>query len=194
MWEEVFTGTGLLKGFALSPDGQTLLVGGETDGVWRAAAADLQFEKVSEVGVQCLAWSEAGVYACAGEFKDGFTIGLSRDQGASFSPVMHLPCVRGPLSCAPDTEVGSACPAAWPATADVIDQDSCAPGAGGGGSSSSSTGGADPAGGADDGGCGCRAAPRASIAGAFALALPLAAMGARRRARRRFDTRHGRRL
>ncbi|MEO5725609.1 MAG: hypothetical protein ABI134_21300, partial [Byssovorax sp.] len=118
-WTEIFKGTGLLKGFALAPDGKTLVVGGEMDGVWRASVPELKFTKVSKVGVQCLAWSSAGIHACGVEFNDGFTVGVSSDQGSTFTSVMHLACVRGPLACDAATDVGKSCPAAWPATAEL---------------------------------------------------------------------------
>lgn len=139
-WKEIFTGKGLLKGFALAPDGKTILVGGETDGVWRASVPELAFKNVSKVGAECLMWSPAGVYVCADEFNDSFTVGFSKDQASSFTSAMHLACVRGPLVCAADSNVGKLCPAVWPATAELIDQPSCPP-------DQSGSGGADGAGG-----------------------------------------------
>ena len=186
-WGDAFVGEGLLKGFALSPDGATILVGGETEGVHRAAAADLQFQKVSDVGVQCLAWAAAGVYACAGEFNDGFTVGLSTDQGASFEPVMHLACVRGPLACAAETNVGQTCAAAWPATAELLDQPSCAPDAGPDGGGTGGSGGETGAAGggnADGGGCGCRVGGDGEARAALLALGALAGIGALRARRR----------
>lgn len=146
---EVFTGAGLLRGFALSPDGQTVLVGGGSDGIQRAPAATLAFEKVSAVATRCLAWTAAGVYTCATEFADGFTVGLSKDEGSTFEPVMHLPCVRGPLMCTPDTPVGAECPPEWAAVAIQIGKNECPGGSStGGGGSGPTTGGAGGAGGA----------------------------------------------
>ena len=138
-WTEIFQGTGLLKGFALSPDGKTLVVGGESDGVWRALTSTMKFEKVSSVGVQCLTWSAVGIYACAGEFKDGFTLGFSSNEGATFTSIMHLACLRGPLACGASTDVGKTCPGAWPATVELIDQSSCIQAAGGAGAAGGST-------------------------------------------------------
>jgi hypothetical protein len=129
---EIFFGAGLLRGFALSPDGQTLLVGGGSDGIQRAPAATFTFEKVSSVQTRCLAWTSAGVYTCASRFPDGFTIGLSRDEGATFEPVLTQPCVRGPLECDPATTAGAACPSEWPAVAIQIDTKECTAGSGGG--------------------------------------------------------------
>jgi MYXO-CTERM domain-containing protein len=193
MWSEAFKGMGILKGFALSPDGKIIAVGGEGDGIWRAPTDTLQFEQRSKVGVQCLAWSTVGLYACAGEFKASFTVGLSTDEGASFTPVMHLACVRGPLMCGPETDVGQQCPSVWPATADLIDQPSCMPDAGGGGSGGGGGGtdggtpdagpGSGGGGGkGDEGGCGCHTASPDSP-GWGALLLGLGLIGAARRAR-----------
>ncbi len=150
-WKEAFKGAGILKGFALSPDGSTILVGGETDGVWRAPSATLAFEKAADVGVQCLTWVESGLYACAGEFKDGFTVGLSTNKGDTFEPLMHLACLRGPLACDAQTSVGQTCPAAWDATADTIDAASCGAGAGGS-APDAGPNAVDPG----EPGCGCR--------------------------------------
>lgn len=183
-WDLVFTGEGKLKGFALSPDGATVLVGGEADGVWRAPAATLEFVKVSEVAVECLTWAGAGVYACASEFTEGFTIGLSTDEGETFSPIHHLPCLRGPLACDPATSVGRECPSQWPVLSAILDQPSCY-GAGGGSSTSSTSGGMPslpPGDGA--GGCGCRTAP-ADEGMVAALGLGMAALVLRVRRRRR---------
>ncbi len=139
--DEIYLGQGYLRGFALSPDGQTLLVGGSSDGILRASAAAPSFVKVSPVTTRCLTWTAAGVYTCATEFSDGFTVGLSKDQGATFEPVMHLSCVRGPLDCGPSTPVGAVCPQEWGAVATLIGQSSCNA-AGGAGGASTGGGGA----------------------------------------------------
>ena len=186
-WEVAFEAQGNLLGFALSPDGETVTVGGDTDGVWTAPASTLAFEKVSEVGAECLTWAEAGLYACAREFRDGFTVGLSTDEGRTFSPLMHLPCVRGPLACAPETSVGKVCRAAWPPVQQLIDQPSCY--AGSSVTGASSTGGDTRPGQPSEDGCACRAAPGGAAGPrlpleAVALLLVLRWASARRRVRR----------
>lgn len=149
----IFSGVGLLRGFALSPDGQTLLVGGASDGIMRASVADFAFEKVSSVATRCLTWTEAGVYTCASEFPDNFTIGLSHDEGATFETLLKQPCVRGPLDCDPATTAGAACPPEWPAIAIQLGTDECPAATGGaGGGTSGAGGGASGAGGAGSGG------------------------------------------
>jgi hypothetical protein len=147
---EIFLGAGLLRGFAISPDGQTVLVGGGSDGIQRAPASTLAFEKISSVATRCLTWTSDGVYTCATEFSDGFTVGISKDEGATFEPLMHLPCVRGPLACGSDTTVGADCPSEWPAVAVQIGQDECPGGISNGGGAGVGTGG----GGAGGGGTG----------------------------------------
>jgi photosystem II stability/assembly factor-like uncharacterized protein len=124
-WTTAFQGMGGLFGFALSPDGATVLVGGTKDGVWRASTSDLTFSKVSPLGVLCLAWAAAGVYACADERTDGFTVGLSTDTGATYTAVMHRADLTGPLACDAGTSVGAVCPSLWPATECVIGAAAC---------------------------------------------------------------------
>jgi hypothetical protein len=140
-WSEPFIGTGPMRGFALSPDGETLLVG-DILGVWRAPASTLAFTQVSDVFVQCLTWSAAGVYACSNEFVEGFFVGTSSDRGTSFSPLLHMFCIPGPLACAAGTTVGDACAAEWPAIAAQINAEDCSRGGGGAGGAGGAGGGA----------------------------------------------------
>ena len=51
-WKTAFEGTGALLGFALSPDGATVAVGGDKDGLWTAPKDTLAFTKVSELEVR----------------------------------------------------------------------------------------------------------------------------------------------
>lgn len=210
-WTTAFTGQGILKGFALAPDGSSILAGGETDGIYQISTADFMATKISDVHAQCLAWTNDAVYACGPEAKDGFTVGKSSDGGKTFTPLNLLACVRGPLVCDAMTDVGMTCPAVWPATAELIDQPSCPKGTGGAGgaggsgnagagvggsggsgesassgSSSSSASGAGGGGGGSTGqGCGAcdvGSSSRASWGGVgFALAGLLSLLRARRR-------------
>jgi photosystem II stability/assembly factor-like uncharacterized protein len=115
--------SGPFDGFALSPDGQLALASGRVDGVWRAPTSTLAFEQLSCARLRCLSWSDSGLYACADEFEAGFLVGQSEDQGLSFSPLLHLSCVRGPLACAASTSVGAVCPQAWPAISEQLGTD-----------------------------------------------------------------------
>jgi MYXO-CTERM domain-containing protein len=114
---------GSVDGFALSPDGKLALASGRADGVWRAPTATLAFERLSCAKLRCLSWSAAGLFACADEFEAGFLVGESADNGLSFEPRLHMPCVRGPLDCPSSSSVGAACPSAWPAISEQLGTD-----------------------------------------------------------------------
>jgi MYXO-CTERM domain-containing protein len=185
-WATIFTSTGNLLGFAISPDGATIAVGGDTDGLWTAPSSTLEFTQVSKVSTRCLTWTTAGLYACADEFVDGFAVGVSTNQGKTFTPVMHLQELCGPLACGATTTTGSMCPDAWGATKLSIGGATCdgassSSGAstGSGATSSSSTGSGSPSG--SSGGCSVGAPARAAGAVIPALVLAGAALARRRR-------------
>lgn len=169
-WQQVLSASSLL-GLALSPDGKSLAVGSERDGVLVAATDVLDFEQVSSLGVQCLTWSEDGLYACADQDTSGFTVGVSRDNGRSFEPVLRLEALCGPLACDPKTSTAQICPSAWPAVRSLLGPAACVTGGSdsgpdlGGSASNGGTagGGVNPSAGGEhsvtDGastGCGCR--------------------------------------
>ena len=105
-FEEVRT-LGKLLGFALSPDGTKVAIGGPSDGLWIAGTDDLAFVRVSGVRVRCLMWTTDGLWACSDDTVDGFAIGFSRDGGKTFEPRLHLADVQ-PLACA-----SPQCDSAW---------------------------------------------------------------------------------
>jgi len=191
-WNDAFVATGNLLGFALSPDGSTVAVGGETDGLWLAPSSTLQFQKVSDLKVRCLTWASDGLYACADEFTDGFTVGVSTDNGKSFEPLMHLKELCGPLACDANTSTGKECPMYWGQTSlslgDATCGDTADAGADGGSSSSSSSGGGNGSGeGGDSSSCACSTPGGAigSMLPALASLAAAALLRARRRAQRR---------
>ena len=197
-WTDAFTSTGNLLGFAISPDGATVAVGGDTDGIWTAPASTLAFKQVSKIGAKCLTWTSAGLYACADEFVDGFAVGLSKNQGATFTPVMHLQVNCGPLACGAATSNGSKCPDAWGATKLTIGGATCEGGGGSSGTSAaSSTSSGGPAtsssssGGSSGGGCSVSAPAPAAGLTAPGLMIAAAAL-ARRRRRAARDSRSAR--
>ena len=165
-FETIFQGEGSLQGFALSPDGATILIGGEGDPLQRGPSEGGGFEVVSAVRPKCLAWLETGVYACGSEQVEGFTVGVSLDEGETFTSLYSRFCTEGPIDCPAGTTVGDTCDAEWVKTRPQIGADSCADAATGVGGGSTSTtgsaaattsggGGADGAepGGEDGGGC-----------------------------------------
>jgi hypothetical protein len=194
-------GAGLLRGFALSPDGAMVVVGGTNDGLWRADTQAFAFEKLSSASLQCLTWTAAGIYACATQPFDEFTLGLSQDGGQSFAALLDLPCLRGPLDCPVQSSVGSVCPAEWPAIAlQTGHVDECSSGAGGGGTGGGGgapipDAGTDPDGGGGSGGtplasvtppgadCACRASDHEHKR-ALPITIALALLAAQRHRRR----------
>ena len=96
-----------MLGFALSQDGSKVFLGGANVGLFSAAAADLQFTSVVQhepdggtrlIHVQCLATHGADLWACSDE-PSGFIAGVSQDDGATFTPKLHLTTIGGPAVC-----------------------------------------------------------------------------------------------
>lgn len=177
-WTRIFTGSGGLTGFALSPDGATVAVGGPSAGVNVANVSDYQFQQASILGPYCLKWSSAGLYACGKQGGDGFALGLSIDRGITFAKVLELPAVT-PLSCAPNSTTGSTCGPYWGPIATQIGADA--------GADASKMGPPDPSlnplGDAPTSGCHCRVARSSSAAPTAPWLVLVAALG--RSARRR---------
>ena len=75
-WKTIFTTKGDMLGFALSPDGSQIALGGPSDGLVLASTSDFAFHQVSAIGPSCLAWTAAGLYGCGlGKFVDGVHVG-----------------------------------------------------------------------------------------------------------------------
>lgn len=109
---------GAVLGLAVSPDGSRLAVGGPDGGVRVAQTGEtLTFAQRSDKKVTCLTWHESGLYACGNDFTDGFFLGRSDDEGATWTALAaRLRDVAGPLgTCAADTPYAKVCPPAWPA-------------------------------------------------------------------------------
>ena len=208
------TTTVSLSGFALSPDGKTVIASNAYDGTFRAATDTLEFEKVACGGPTCLSFSDAGLFGCGDQNVDGFIVGRSDDLGASFQRLVDLTCVRGPAACDGATSVGSLCPAVWPDVQTQLGATACSPphvephggcldAAGGAPATTAGAGGGGAAdtGGSSDGGrggrsnpssdasgnCSCRLAGVTGRANAWALGMMLV-WGTRFRRRQR--TRH----
>jgi hypothetical protein len=100
--------TGQMQGFALSPDGKTLHVGGSNDGLLVASTANLGFPNAfttvapsSSLHVECLAAHGGDLWACSDEVS-GFIAGVSSNAGANFTPKLHLANIQVPIQCDPD--------------------------------------------------------------------------------------------
>ncbi len=102
-----------MLGFALSPDGSQVAAGGPEDALFVANTTDLVFQRAANVAsLRCLTWAERGLFACAQESLDGWTVGLSTDSGQSFAPRWHVQDLV-PLECASASSVGAVCEGAW---------------------------------------------------------------------------------
>jgi len=113
-WSEVLRVDGEMLGLALSPDGSRIAAGGPDVGLHVAATADLQFQLVEggPESLRCLTWTARGLFACAQESVDGWTLALSTDDARTFTPLWHVQDLV-PLECAASTSVGGVCPGTW---------------------------------------------------------------------------------
>ena len=128
-FSEAFTIQSDMLGFALSPDGTRIVLGGPDVGQFVADAQDLSFSAASGsvLGLTCLKWTtDLGLMACAREVNAGFTVGQSNDAGQTFVPVFHLAALT-PLSCDSGTDSANSCPSVWPGVAKTLGIASDAP-------------------------------------------------------------------
>src|SRR5204863_3980478 len=98
---EAFRSVNDLPGFAISEDGATVFIGGTEDGLWSAPIADLKagkadaFRRLNSGNTWALALTNEGLLAGREEFvveagTERMTLGLSKDDGATFEPAMVI--------------------------------------------------------------------------------------------------------
>lgn len=82
----------------LSPDGARVWIGSAT-GLLSANTTDapITFTKVSDAPVQWVFASEAVLYACGGSTTLPYALAAPMDRRATFTPLLTLRGVRGPL-------------------------------------------------------------------------------------------------
>jgi len=112
-FREAWASEGPMTGLALSPDGEKVYVGSAKDGLLVANKSALAFEKRAKIHVQCITVTETRVYLCSNELY-GFVAGESADDGKTFTPMLRLSGLRGPLACAPGTTTHDECVKQWP--------------------------------------------------------------------------------
>jgi hypothetical protein len=193
-WKTIYTAQGALRGFALSPDGTKVWVGGPRDGLRVASSADFAFTQKSTVEVQCLKLATDGLWTCSTE-KSGFVVGLSKDEGATFETKLHFCDIRGPLACPVGSTTHTECSLGgttsmasppWPQQQAVLGCSGERDGGVDGGSGDGSVDGGSPDNGTGGGGCDCSVrapspAPFAALLAGLAATIALV----RRRRRRR---------
>ena len=89
-FQKIMTGTEQLLGFAISPDGTQMAVGGPNDGIWVGSADGTNLARRSDVGATCLTWTKDALYACADYKTAGFSIGRFDRLGCHLRRVVPL--------------------------------------------------------------------------------------------------------
>jgi len=132
-FREVFRTDAKLYGFALAPDGDSVLLGygdpvdgggryviPEALGIYASTTVngEFSFTKIFAESVTCLTYSSTGLYACAAQSRSGFELGVRADADFTletaepFTPLLDLAEVRGPLEC-PACSTGARCADSW---------------------------------------------------------------------------------
>jgi hypothetical protein len=183
--EPVAIANGMLTSFALLPSG-TVLVGGLTSGgapaAFRSTDGGVTFQPwPSAPRLRALGVRGDKLYAVADNFRDGFAVGVSTDEGMTFQPLLTFGQVMGIKPC-----VSAVC------------QDSCdnlaliglwSPDTVCGGAARPDGGGTPPP--ASKGGCGCDLAGGGARGSGLALAVVVTVAAGRRRRRRNVTRRQG---
>ena len=129
-FREVLHRQARLLGFALSPDGGTVLAGYgdpiiagrstnfEDFGIYRASTTDFAFERIADEAVSCLRWTATGVYACVADVPDApspdLALGFAPNADFTLADTNPLTAlldnkdVKGPLAC-----TGAVCEETW---------------------------------------------------------------------------------
>lgn len=100
---------GPMGGFARAPDG-TVYVGSRQGVLHRRDGGATDFTSRAGPAVRCLAIRDGRLLACGDSRLDRFALAESTDRGATWSPVLLLRQLEGPLQCTQE-----ACAADWDA-------------------------------------------------------------------------------
>jgi hypothetical protein len=117
-FQKIMTGTEQLLGFAISPDGTQMAVGGPSDGIWIGSADGTNLARRSDVAATCLTWAKDALYACADYKMSGFSIGRSIDSGATFEGLFRYDTLCGRAACGGDNT--ALCAEQWDLIAPAI--------------------------------------------------------------------------
>jgi hypothetical protein len=143
-WKQAYVPKSDLPGFTYSPDGTKILVAGRIDGIMGAPVADAiaghadAFKQVFSRAVWGLSVNDGKLYAGNDDFamKPPFMLGVSTDQGTTFTQVMNHCQVEFP-TCPADSSMEMQCREQWTRVGgyvyDLLDMGECVKGMGGAG-------------------------------------------------------------
>ncbi|HMI88290.1 MAG TPA: hypothetical protein VK550_29605 [Polyangiaceae bacterium] len=117
-FQTMFKGTDQLLGFAISPDGTLIAVGGPSDGIWVGSADGSDLARRSDVAATCLTWTPDALYACADYKTSGFSVGRSLDLGSTFEGLFRFDSLCGRAACGNSNS--SRCTEEWELIAPAI--------------------------------------------------------------------------
>jgi hypothetical protein len=167
-WAQIFEGTTVLTGLAVSPAFDELVTGSPALGLWRASLPQrgeptAPPQKISDLAVRCLTWTPDALWVCTDEATTGFAVGRSVDRGTTVTAALELRCLTQP-ACEPSAQVSQVCAPEWPQLVAEVGIEQCGASEGGSTSATTGSGGHDAGGGDPNDG-----APPYAVAGGCAL-------------------------
>ncbi|MBO6940584.1 MAG: exo-alpha-sialidase [Deltaproteobacteria bacterium] len=75
----------------------------------RDSTASLFTQVRDDIDVKCLGWRDGSLWACGDNYRDGFMIGESSDEGLTFEARLVLADMAGPVECEPGSSTTVAC-------------------------------------------------------------------------------------
>jgi photosystem II stability/assembly factor-like uncharacterized protein len=116
-FQRVATSDDPMLGFAISDDGRTVWYGSIAGGLHRSDDGGDTFRQVNTLPVLCLRQHAGALWACSDWVSHDFALGRSRDNGATFEPMLRLgdfSTFRGPPVCDRRSEGADFCVERWP--------------------------------------------------------------------------------
>lgn len=100
-----------MLGFVRNAAGDSVWIGSPAAGLFRSRDRGETFERIADVMVSCLGLRGDELFACGKESVDGFSLGRSVDDGATFEPVMRFSELAGIPACGISSELTIRCSA-----------------------------------------------------------------------------------
>jgi hypothetical protein len=114
---------GGMLGFAVSPDGERVVFGGPLDGLFVGPSdGSAAPSKISDMQVSCLRWHSSGLYACALEPANAYSLGYAAEPMQGFVPLWQRANTCRD-ACTPEAPLEMKCQAPWEAIAPLVGSD-----------------------------------------------------------------------